>query len=404
MKRLVCIMLCVSTLLGMSGCSSAPVLDGATLVTFGDSITALSTWPQDVAEKLNMKLVNSGIGGHTTDHAAARLERDVLSRDPDFVIISFGSNDFYRPAGTPQVALDVYKQNLTDFVSQIKGAGAVPILMTPPFISEGASGGPTLYPEGTVNAALDTYVDAMREVASEQKCDLIDIHDMCDNGQTVQTFLIADGVHLSTLGNQMYARTIVDYMTAHFEIDPDAARVEQPTVPEALKAPFTQSLIPFDESEWLEVFPDTLTIEGGEHSIAFANKTGQWPEAHYSPSLSDAIVVPLEGSYLTIDIELIAATNILLFFNGNTPTRTYSDEYFSLTRPLMENIPNLRTSGDDILEGQTIKCTIPLDELITPALLQEDGTVVFSGVKVFAIGGAGRTVTINELSVTSENV
>ncbi len=395
-------MLSLSMLLGMSGCSSAPTLDGATLVTFGDSITALSTWPQEVAEKLNVNLVNSGIGGHTTDHGKARLERDVLSKDPDFVIISFGSNDFYRPEGAPQVALDAYKTNLNDFITKVREASATPILMTPPFISEGASGGPALYPEGTVNGALDTYVEAMREVAKEQKCDLIDIHEMCDNGQTVQTFLGADGVHLSTLGNQMYTRTIVDYMTAHFKRNPDAPLVQQPVEPAALKAPFNVSLVPFEADRWLEVFPDTLTIEGGEGSISFANTTGKWPEAHYSPSLDESLVVPVKDAYLTVDMELIAATNILLFFDGTTPTRTYNDHYFSLTPHLKEALPTLRTSGDDVTEGQTVRCTIPLTELIPARLIRADGTVLFSGVKVFAIGGAGRTVTINELSVTAE--
>ena len=137
--------------------ASAPVMDGKTLVTFGDSITALSTWPQSVAKALNMNLVNSGIGGNTTDHAKARFERDVLAHNPDFVIMCFGTNDFYRVTkAAPRVDVATYKQNLVYFINQIRAIGATPILMTPPFISESASGGPSMYPEGTVNGALDT--------------------------------------------------------------------------------------------------------------------------------------------------------------------------------------------------------------------------------------------------------
>ena len=62
----------------------APVLDCSTLVTFGDSLTALSSWPQDAAKELNMYLVNAGIGGHTSANALARFDRDVASKDPDF--------------------------------------------------------------------------------------------------------------------------------------------------------------------------------------------------------------------------------------------------------------------------------------------------------------------------------
>lgn len=84
------------------------MLDGSTLVTFGDSLTALSSWPQASAEELNMYLVNSGIGGHTSADALNRFDRDVASKDPDFVTIAFGTNDFVRLSGTKsQVSLEV---------------------------------------------------------------------------------------------------------------------------------------------------------------------------------------------------------------------------------------------------------------------------------------------------------
>lgn len=406
MKKSLAVLLSLAMLAGgvsgMTACDAGkPLLDGATLVTFGDSITALSTWPQEVATTLNMHLVNAGIGGNTTDHAAARLERDVLSQDPDFVIISFGSNDFYRRGGAPQVAVDAYKANLLDFVTAVRKSGATPLLMTPPFISESASGGPTLYPEGTVNAALDTYVDAMRALAEEEKVDLIDIHAMCDDGQSVNIFLSADGVHLSAEGDKMYTTTIVDYMTAHFRQDPDAARVEQPTRPTAQEGSWTTSILPENAEEWLVIYPDTIIVTPQENGgVSFANTTGEWPEVHYSPKLPDTVAAPLKSSELNIDIELKAAANILLFFGGSTPTVPTTNEYLSLTTVLKEADPTLRVSGDDIQGGQTIRCSLPLMDIVPLSYMEDDGTVLFSGVKVFVIGTAGKTVTINDLSIT----
>ena len=129
-----------------------PVLDGAAFVTFGDSITALSTWPRGVATELNMHLVNSGIGGNTTEHGKARFDRDVAAHNPDFVIMCFATNDFHRYTATsgPRVDINTYRTNLQYFVDRVKAIGAVPILMTPPFISPSASGGASLYPEGSV--------------------------------------------------------------------------------------------------------------------------------------------------------------------------------------------------------------------------------------------------------------
>ncbi len=120
----------------------APLLDGATLVTFGASNTALSTWPREVATELNMELVNSGIGGNNTTHARARFERDVISHDPDFVILCFGVNDLNRLVGSPPVTLEEYRDNFQYFIDETKAVGAVPILVTSPFISEAPAAAP----------------------------------------------------------------------------------------------------------------------------------------------------------------------------------------------------------------------------------------------------------------------
>lgn len=409
MKKWLSVVLSALTLpLMLGGCASAPsdtrpLLDGATLVTFGDSLTALSTWPQDVAEKLNMQLVNSGIGANTTDHAAARFERDVLAHEPDFVIMCFGTNDFYRANGVmPQVSLDDYRANLQSFVDQIKDSGAVPILMTPPFISEGASGGPALYPEGTVNAALDTYVETMREVAAENEVGLIDIHAVCDNGQTVSTFLISDGVHLSKLGNSVFTDEISRFMTENYRQDDSAPRVTQPTAPAAEPGAWTKSIVSFKLDDWNIIYPDTAEGEETEDgAISFWNTNGQWPEVHYSPALSEALTVPVQGTKLNVDVELIAGTNIILFFNGPTPTLAYDTTYFSLTSHLKSADPSIKTSGDDLLGNQHIQCTLELEDIIPESYIADDGTVIFSGVKVFAVGGAYTPVTIHELSVTT---
>lgn len=403
MKKCLCILLSLILCLSLCACGEqAPVMDGKTLVTIGGSITSLSTWPQEVANALNMKLVNAGIGGHTSADGALRFERDVLSHDPDFVIICFGTNDFYRQNGTaPRVSLEDYRANLIGFIEQLRDVDAVPILMTPPFISESASGGPTLYPEGTVNLALDTYVEAMRDIASEYEVDLIDIHKECD-AYSITTFLVSDGVHLSALANEVYTDTITAYMKEHFTVDEDAPCVTQPTAPALEKGAWTKSLISFDPAAWLEVFDGTVEMVSSDNGITFRNTTGAWPEAHYNLALDEGIVAPIAGSTLHVDMTLQAAANIILFLNGATPTLAYKNDYISLTDALKKADPTLRTSGSDILGGQTIDCTIPLASLIPTSMLREDGTVLFTGVKVFVVGAAGLPLTIHDLSVTTE--
>ncbi len=392
----------------LSGCASAPadnrpLLDGATLVTFGDSLTAQSTWPMTVAEELNMHLVNAGIGANTTAHGAERFVRDVLESDPDYVLICFGTNDFYRKNKfMPQVTAEDYRRNLLSFIEQLREVNATPVLMTPPFISESASGGPTLYPEKSVNKALDTYVEVMREVAEEQDVILVDIHAICDDAYTVDTVLGADGVHLSAQGNRVFAEAICETMREHFRSDATAARVTRPTAPEAEDGAWTKSLVPTTLDGWRIIYPDTVEGEQNDDgSVSFRNTNNQWPEVHYSPALDEAIAAPVKGSSLTVDVDLKAGSNILLFFNGPTPTHPYDTTHVSLTPAIKAADPTVKISGDDLQAGQRIRVTLPLERVVPTSFIRDDGTVLFTGVKVFVTGVAYTPVTIHELSVTT---
>ncbi len=407
MKRLLSILL--SVLLVCGGLAIVPaqadnrVMDGATLVTFGDSITALSTWPRSVATNLNMHLVNSGIGGNTTAHGLARFDRDVAAHNPDFVIMCFATNDFHRMTalGAPKVDINTYRTNLQLLVDKVKALGAEPIFMTPPFISPSASGGPTFYPEGDVNAALDAYVNTMREVASANNVSLIDVHPVCDN-YSVSTFLVGDGVHLSDQGNSVYASEITAFMKAHYTQDPSAPRVEQPKAPAAEPGAWTKSLVPFNEDGWLNIYPDTINVtEEPSGAISFANTNNEWPEIHYSPKTENTITAPVKGTIFTLDADFDAGSNILLFFNGPNPTLCYANTYISLTSILANKVPNFQTSYDDIVGGQSVQVSIPLEDIVPASFIAADGTVNFSGVKVFVVGAAGKKVTIHEMSITT---
>ncbi|MBQ4618209.1 MAG: hypothetical protein IJB27_07555 [Clostridia bacterium] len=397
-----CLMLsCLPTALAAPA-ADAPVMDGKTLVTFGDSITALSLWPRAVAKATNMHLINAGIGGNTTDQGRARFERDVLSKDPDFVIMSFATNDFYLEDGVnPRVTTAKYKENLHYFVSEVRAIGAEPILMTPPFLSDDSQGGANLYPEKSVNKALDKYVVAMREVASEANTHLIDMHAVCDSGYDLNTFLIADGLHLADQGNQVYTDTIVSYLQNHFRQDPSAPRVTTNDPPAVQSGSWTQSLISFDAEDWLVLFPGTLyATENGDGSLSFANTTGLWPEAHYSPGFSKMVFAPVEGSCLTIDMELTAAANLALYFDGATPTHEYTNTSVALAPIVASYCPQVKTSGQDISGGQDIRVSIPLSEIVPQKYIRADGTVLLSGLKMFVAGAANAPVTFNEFSVT----
>lgn len=128
-----------------AGTASAakPLLDfGAkpvTIVCLGDSVTGVyyhtggrRAYPEmlEVAIKQaipnsNVKVMNAGISGHTTENGLTRLERDVLMHKPDLVTISFGLNDMTR------LSEEQFGKNLETLIARCRAAKAQVVLCTP---------------------------------------------------------------------------------------------------------------------------------------------------------------------------------------------------------------------------------------------------------------------------------
>lgn len=123
--------------------ASKPLFDfGAkpvTIVCLGDSVTGVyyhtggrRAYPEmlEVAIKqalpaANVKVINAGISGHSTNEGLTRLDRDVLMHKPDLVTISFGLNDMSR---MPE---EQFGKNLETLVSRCRDAKAQVVLCTP---------------------------------------------------------------------------------------------------------------------------------------------------------------------------------------------------------------------------------------------------------------------------------
>lgn len=157
------------------------------IVTLGDSITKGVrqgvTAEETFAARLQLLLkeeagidaevVNVGIGGERTDQALARLEKDVLARQPAIVTIMYGTNDSYVDKGkdASRLTVDEYRAKLQELVKRLRAAGVTPVLMTEPRWGEKAS------PNGVgehPNVRLEKYVEACRAVAKESETPLVD--------------------------------------------------------------------------------------------------------------------------------------------------------------------------------------------------------------------------------------
>jgi lysophospholipase L1-like esterase len=73
-----------------------------------------------------IRLANMGVGGETADRGLERVERDVLSRNPDLVFVMYGAND-----GRLDADRGHYRDHLRAIVGKIRAAGADVILVAP---------------------------------------------------------------------------------------------------------------------------------------------------------------------------------------------------------------------------------------------------------------------------------
>jgi lysophospholipase L1-like esterase len=103
---------------------------GANLIAFGDSLTAGygaqagEDYPSRLSALIGAPVFNAGVSGDTTASALARLDADVLARDPRIVIVGLGGNDFLN--GVP---IQTTEANLRAIVHKVEGAGAMVVLL-----------------------------------------------------------------------------------------------------------------------------------------------------------------------------------------------------------------------------------------------------------------------------------
>lgn len=158
-----------------------------TIAFLGDSVTqgcfrthtdCNAVYHRLVAESLNtlfpsaiINIINAGIGGTTADFAVERLERDVISKNPDLCVVCFGLND----VGGLEEGLLKYETSLKSIFNSLKQSGCEVIFMTPNMLNTAITDIiPTQhkdYAEVTQkwqnNGLMDKYMETAKKTALE---------------------------------------------------------------------------------------------------------------------------------------------------------------------------------------------------------------------------------------------
>ncbi|MBT3199798.1 MAG: lipolytic protein G-D-S-L family [Phycisphaerales bacterium] len=186
------------------------VTKGQTIAFLGDSITAAGArnggYCKLVLDGLKQqgieaKGVFAGISGHKSNQMLGRLEKDVISKKPDWMTLSCGVNDVWH--GARGVALEPYKKNITEIVTKAQAAGIKVMLLTSTMIGEDQP--------NARNQKLLPYNAFIRQLAKDKNCLLADLN--TDMQEALKKFpkerkgnkLTGDGVHMNAAGNRMMA-------------------------------------------------------------------------------------------------------------------------------------------------------------------------------------------------------
>ncbi len=186
------------------------------VVCFGDSVTGvyyhtgsrraytdmLGIALQQAAPQANIQMLNAGISGNTTQDALARIDRDVISHQPDLVTVMFGLNDMTR------VPLETYRENLKAIIHKCQAAGSEVILATPNNVITSGDR-PT--------EKLIQYCDVIRQVGSELNIPVSDAYRELDAVREHAAFdwrmLMSDAIHPNMAGHKRIATCLAQTIT-----------------------------------------------------------------------------------------------------------------------------------------------------------------------------------------------
>ncbi len=191
------------------------------VIFFGDSITELGVKEKPYkgyilvmdslvkAEKKESQydLAGSGISGNKVYDLYLRLDEDVLSKNPDVVVIYVGVNDVWhktlRGTGTDP---DKFEKFYLAILKKLKERNIKAILCTPAVVGEKTD------MSNPLDGDLNHYSNIIRDIAAKNELPLVDLrkkfidYNKANNPENKERDILTyDRVHLNNKGNLLVA-------------------------------------------------------------------------------------------------------------------------------------------------------------------------------------------------------
>ena len=151
------------------------------IVFFGDSITQAGVKKGGYIDRIqqainkasladNFELIGAGIGGNKVYDLYLRMDDDVLSKDPQTVVIYVGINDvWHKTTSGTGTDKDKYEKFYIALIKKLQARNIKVALCTPTVIGEKKDSG------NPQDADLNAYSDVIRKLAASYNCALIDL-------------------------------------------------------------------------------------------------------------------------------------------------------------------------------------------------------------------------------------
>jgi isoamyl acetate esterase len=191
------------------------------VIFFGDSITELAVkrdkyvgyiLKMDSMLKVEKKndqydLVGSGVSGNKVYDLYLRMEEDVLSKNPDVVVIYVGVNDVWHKTllGTGTDA-DKFEKFYLAIIKKLKDKGIKVIVCTPAVVGEKND------MSNQLDGDLNRYSNIIRDIARNNNLPIVDLRkkfldlEKANNPENKEKEVYTyDKVHMNDKGNQVIA-------------------------------------------------------------------------------------------------------------------------------------------------------------------------------------------------------
>ena len=189
-------------------------------ICVGQGVSPHKTWAARLSLQVEAELAKAGrrvcvlnpsINGDTTRRALERIAFDIQAAGVDAILVQFGLNDANRwesDRGLPRVSEAAFAANLEEIVARARAFGAGPVLLN---TNHPTTRDQQNYPHfpATYEDGNRRYNQIIRDVAARDgKIVLTDIEaaflERIRMGAPLASLLLADGLHLSEAGHDIY--------------------------------------------------------------------------------------------------------------------------------------------------------------------------------------------------------